>query len=234
MSNTYTKAAFSILVTTAEADLLRLAERAVDLLDTVGVDEDLALAYDALGTAFHAAFPPLGASRFENFLALFDDWHFPYLDATIDIAPDDDTGLMRATFSGDQFGVEQIANLIFTVCKSALPCGFTWSYDCDRLRVGEFGGGCVVITHDGPTFHRTGRILDRALARAAPGATDGQDGFVLAARDSDGDIAFWNSDTGFGALSTATVFTEEEAKAHDPVIAADEPEWLALPAPLHG
>lgn len=230
MSNSYTKAAFSLLVTPAEATVLTLAVRAVDILDTTGDDADLALAYDGLGTAFHAAFPPKGASCFETFLALFDDWHFPYLDARIEIEADGENGLSRATFSGEQFGVEQVANLIFAVCKSALPCGFSWSQDCDRLRVGEFGGGCVIITAAGPVFHSTTQILDRALAPPA----EGKDGFVLAARDSAGDIAFWNNDTGFGALSCATVFTEQDAKACDPVIANDEPEWMALPAQLHG
>lgn len=131
MSNNYIKAAFSLVVTPDEAALLRLAVKAIDILDTTGDDADLALAYDALGTAFHAAFPPKGESRFESFLALFDDWHFPYLDAHIDIddvpAGDDGTpAACRAIFSGDQFGVEQVANLIFSVCKSALPCGFAW------------------------------------------------------------------------------------------------------------
>ena len=233
MANTYTKAAFSLTVTAAEADVLRAAVKAVDILDTNGDDADLALAYDALGTAFHAAFPPKGACRFENFLALFDDWHFPYFDARIEIDPADEPGFSRAIFSGDQFGVEQVANLIFTVCKSVLPFGFAWSQDCDRLRVGEFGGGWVVITGDGPIFHSTSMMLDRALDHVRTGGED-RNGFVLATRDSEGDIAFWNNDTGFGALSSATVFSETDAAAMDPVIAADEPEWMALPAPPHG
>ncbi|MGT2516933.1 hypothetical protein ACVOMT_24530 (plasmid) [Sphingomonas panni] len=77
MANSYTKAAFHLLVSAEEAAMLRLAERAVDILDTNGADEDLALGYDSLGTAFRALFPPKGASMFESFLELFDDWSFP-------------------------------------------------------------------------------------------------------------------------------------------------------------
>lgn len=234
MANSYTKAAFHLLVSAEEAAMLRLAERAVDILDTNGADEDLALGYDSLGTAFRALFPPKGASMFESFLELFDDWSFPYLDCRIDLDEPDANGKVMAFFHGDQFGVEPVAKLIRIACPSVLPCGFAWSSDCDRLRAGEFGGGAVIITADGIDWHSTTGILNNALLRAAPGAAEGQDGFVLATRDSDGDIAFWNSDTGFGALSTATVFTEDEARAHDPVIAADEPEWMALPAPLRG
>ena len=43
MANSYTKAAFALTVTAGEANMLRLAERAVDILDTNGADEDLAL-----------------------------------------------------------------------------------------------------------------------------------------------------------------------------------------------
>ena len=86
MANSYTKAAFALTVTAGEANMLRLAERAVDILDTNGADEDLALGYDSLGTAFHALFPPKGTSMFESFLDLFDDWSFPYLDCRIDLS----------------------------------------------------------------------------------------------------------------------------------------------------
>ena len=236
MANTYTKAAFTLTVTIEEAAMLRAAEQAVDILDSNGDDADLALGYDSLGTRFHSLFPPKGASRFENFLALFDDWIFPYLDCRIDITEPDDAGNCRATFWGDQFGIEPVAGLIRIVCKSALPCGFAWISDCDRMRPGEFGGGCVLITEAGLTFHSTQNILDRAARSAAADPDthghEGRFGFVLASRDQDGHAVFWNNDDGFGALASATVFSEAEARAHDPVIASDEPEWLALPAPL--
>lgn len=235
MANTYTKAAFSLTVTDAEADLLRAANKAVDILDTNGDDADLALAYDGLGTAFHAAFPPRGESRSESFLALFDDWHFPYLDARIEFEPADEPGFCRVIFSGEQLGVEQVANLIFAVCKSVLPFGFGWSQDCDRLRVGEFGGGWVVITHDGPVFHSIGRTLDHALLRAAAEPKEAVDGVVLAVRDpATGDIAFWNDTSAtLGPLGSATAFHPSRAATWE-TIPFDEFDWMALPAPLHG
>ena len=95
MANSYTKAAFALTVTAGEANMLRLAERAVDILDTNGADEDLALGYDSLGTAFHALFPPKGTSMFESFLDLFDDWSFPYLDCRIDLSEPDANGPRR-------------------------------------------------------------------------------------------------------------------------------------------
>lgn len=40
---------------------------------------------------------------------------------------------------------------------------------------------------------------------------------------------FWNTEDGFGALSTATIFTEEEAQLYDLPIANDQPVWTQLP-----
>ena len=118
MANSYTKAAFHLLVSAEEAAMLRLAERAVDILDTNGADEDLALGYDSLGTAFRALFPPKGASMFESFLELFDDWSFPYLDCRIDLDEPDANGKVMAFFHGDQFGVEPVRSATdqFGVC----------------------------------------------------------------------------------------------------------------------
>lgn len=232
MANSYTKAAFHLLVTAEEAAMLRLAERAVDILDTNGADEDFALGYDSLGTAFHTIFPPKGASMFESFLDLFDDWSFPYLGCRIDLEETDANGKIMAFFHGDQFGVEPVAKLIRIACPSALPCGFAWSSDCDRLQAGEFGGGAVVITADGIDWHSTTGILNHALSRAE-NPHDGLDGYVLAVRSPEGDIAYWNNTDGLGALSSATVFHGNEAAGVNP-LPFEDAEWLALPAPLHG
>lgn len=232
MANSYTKAAFALTVTAGEANMLRLAERAVDILNTNGADEDLALGYDSLGTAFHALFPPKGTSMFESFLDLFDDWSFPYLDCRIDLSEPDANGPVQALFSGDQFGVEPVAKLIRIACPSALPCGFAWSSDCDRLHPGEFGGGCVVITADGIDWHSTTGILEHALLRAE-NRHDGIDGHVLAVRSPEGEIAFWNRTDGLVGLDRATVCRGDEAAEVD-LSAFDAAEWMALPAPFHG
>ena len=53
-----------------------------------------------------------------------------------------------------------------------------------------------------------------------------------ATRDHAHGLSFWNNDYGFGLLFNATVFSEAEAGEFSVPIADDEPEWLAMPAPL--
>lgn len=232
MANTYTKAAFTILMSHADAMLLRVAEQACEILDTGGEDEDLARQYDALDPAFRAVFPPEGASKFGTFLAIFPDPDFPCLDCVIDIRSNDANDA-QVTFSGEQFGVEQVANLLLAACKSALPCGFAWVSDCDRLRPGEFAGGCVVVTGDGVRFHSTQTILERALHRIEAGADSGVDGVVLAVRDpSSGDIGFWNDATqSLGLLCHASVYHPSRAASWENV-PFEEFDWMALPQNL--
>ena len=55
---------------------------------------------------------------------------------------------------------------------------------------------------------------------------------VIATRDPEEGLLFWNSRTGFGSLDIADVFTESQALSTDLPIADDQPEWLALPACL--
>ena len=63
-------------------------------------------------------------------------------------------------------------------------------------------------------------------------AVEGAFGFVLVTRDHVHGLSFWNNDYGFGPLFNATVFSEAEAAEFNVPIADDEPEWLAVPAPL--
>lgn len=99
MSNSYIKAAFALLMSREDAALLREAEKAVDLLDTNGTDDELAAAYDTLDERFRAVFPPKGDNRFESFLELFEDWNFPYLDARIAIEDAEGEDNVRVTVS---------------------------------------------------------------------------------------------------------------------------------------
>ncbi len=71
-----------------------------------------------------------------------------------------------------------------------------------------------------------------ATSDTADAAAEGEFGFVLATRDPAHGLSFWNNDYGFGPLFNATVFSEAEAAEFSVPIADDEPEWLALPAPL--
>lgn len=231
MSNSYLKAAFALLMSREDAALLRQAEAAASFLNEGLEDDELAAAYETLDERFRAIFPPKDDAPFGSFVELFDDRDCIYLDADIDIEDTPGEPLVRVRFTGDQFGIDPIANLLFRACKSALPCGFAWSYDSDRLRVGEFGGGCVVITDAGLQWHNTQSILERAFERIEKGPFEGVDGFVLATRHRDHGLSFWNNADGFGALATATVFTEREAAEFDKPIADDEPEFMSLPAP---
>ena len=231
MSNSYLKAAFALIMSREDAALVREAEKAVDLLGTHSTDAELATAYDDLDERFRAIFPPKGDSRFETFLDLFDNRDAAYFDADIDIEDDPAKATVTVIFSGDQFGIDAVAQLIFRACKSALPCGFSWSYDSDRLRVGDFGGGCVVITDAGIQWHNTQAILETAFDRIEKGPFEGVDGFVLATRHREHGLSFWNNEDGFGVLATATVFTEAQAAAFDKPIADNEPAFMALPAP---
>jgi hypothetical protein len=64
-------------------------------------------------------------------------------------------------------------------------------------------------------------------------AVEGAFGFVLASRDHGHGLSFWNQDYGFGPLFNATVLSEADAAMVEVPIGNNEPEWLAMPAPLH-
>jgi hypothetical protein len=164
MSNTYVKAAFSVFMSAEDASLVAKAQRACELLSDNMSDTDLRLSFDALGHRFITLFPAKGDNHFGSFLELFDDPAYPTLDCDIAVGEVDSTGCCEVTYSGEQFGIEAVANLIHRACKSALPCGFEWSFTSDKLRCDEFGGGYVVITADGPAFYSTTTLLREALA----------------------------------------------------------------------
>ena len=70
------------------------------------------------------------------------------------------------------------------------------------------------------------------MTAASDSAAEGAYGFVLGTRDRTHGLSFWSNEHGFGPLFNATVFSEGEAGTLDVPIADDEPEWLAMPAPL--
>lgn len=164
MSNTYVKAAFSLFMSAEDAAMIARAQRASEVLTDNLSDKDLKLSFDALGYEFITLFPAKGPNDFGSFLDLFDDHAYPTFDCNVVIDKPDSCGVCEVTFSGEQFAVEAVARLIHVACKSALPCGFEWSYTSDKLRCDEFGGGYAVITQDGPTFYSTSTLLREALA----------------------------------------------------------------------
>ena len=234
MSNSYVKAAFAVRMSARDAALIAAAECATAILDSNATEDQFKVAYAELGPGFAERFPPGKDDPFAGFLEIFDDPDFPYLDCDIEIGEPEADGMCEVIFAGEQFGVEQVAELLFRAAKSALPCGFAYAYacDCDKLRLGEFEGGCVAITEDGITYHSTSRHLERLLAQAETSIDDGKNGFVLAKRGNEHGLDFWNNATGFGRLADATLFSDTEARAFDKPIADDEPEWMAMPAPI--
>lgn len=170
MANNYIHAAFAVTVTASEAQLIASVEAAMAAIDQDLLGEARQEAYDNLGPAFAAAFPSIGDDPFSGLMPIFPDEDFPCLDATIIIedGPDDATKVVN--FSGEQFGIEQIANLLFACAKSALPIGFEYAYTCDKLRNDEFGGGAVIITTDGINYHSTHTIVRDAMS-TKPNAT---------------------------------------------------------------
>ncbi|TGX49043.1 hypothetical protein E5A73_19540 [Sphingomonas gei] len=231
MSNSYTKAAFTLVVTAPEADLLR---RVVDAVSLIG-DPAVSLAaleahYATIGGDFAVIFPRTDLSPFDGLLDLFADAAYPYLDFDVVIGDPDAEGRVILFLSGEQFGIETAANLIQRCARSALPFGFEWASDHDRLRAGEFGGGYVVITETAIDYVSTGRMLDRALDRIRD---EGADGFVLATRHAEHGLSFLNDADGFDRLAKARVFSEAEAANLDVTIATSRAEWLAMPTPLH-
>ncbi len=227
MANNYLQAAFAVVVTVSEAQLIAAVETAIEAIEQGLEGQERQDAFTALGAAFAAAFPATDEDPFAGLMAIFPDANFPYLDATIAIEDGAGAGTKIVSFSGDQFGVEQVANLLFACAKSALPLGFEFAYTCDRLRNDEFGGGAVVITDAGIRYRSTSDIVREALQAQAD---EGAKGFVLAIRDAQHGLSFWNNEGGFGRLANATVFSEREASNFDKPIADDEPEWLACPA----
>ena len=230
MANHFTKASFTLAVTPAEAGVLRLIDDAVESLDDASLEPDeRAARFAALGLLFAACFPPTEADPFSGFLEIFSDPDHPHLGFTLQVDPAGADETVGVWIHGDQVDIEAAAALIQAAARSALPFGFEYALDCDRMRPGEFGGGFVVIREDGIEYGGSARGLEKALTRRIGEA---EHGLVIATRDDEEGLLFWNSETGSGSLETATVFSEAEAANTDLPIANDQPEWLALPAPL--
>lgn len=233
MADHFIKASFTITVTEAEAEVLRRIEDAIAIVQDKHLDTtEREAQFRTLGLAFAECFLPSDADIFAGFLAMFPDPDYPRLGFSLSIDaidPPGDSGLRKFWIHGDQIDIEAVANLIQTVARSALPFGFEYAIDCSRMRLGEFGGGFVAIRADDIEFGNSAQGLERALTRLPD---DARHGLVIAIRDEEEGLLFWNTDTGFGSLETATVYSEAEALRCDLPIANDQPEWLAMPAPL--
>lgn len=227
MANHFIKASFTLSVTAAEAEVLRRVE---DALAIIEIEADLdrdeqERRYDALGGRFGTCFPKTEADVFATFRDIFSDPDHPRLGFSMSIEPTGPDGNCSVWIHGDQIDVEVAANLIQAAAPSTLPFGFEYSLDCDRLRVGEFGGGFVAIFDDGVEYGTSAQGLEEALARRA---RQPDRGLVIAMSSDDGGLLFWNARAGFGPLGDATFFSEAEADNYDLPIADNQPEWLSV------
>ncbi len=224
MANHYVRASFVLDVTADEAELIVKAFDAAGLLDGTPAAAEIEAGYVGLGQAFAAAFPPGDDDPFASFRDLFDDGDYPTFGCEID-GSELAGGGVRLWFGGDQVGIDALPRLFAKVAPSALPFAFEYSFDCDRLRIGEFGGGIAIATAEGADWITTRSLVEDVLAPSPPLRR-----FVLATRDPATGLAFWNREAGFGALEAATVFGEAETRAFDTGVVDRPAAWLALPA----
>lgn len=227
MTNSYTKAAFTVSVLAAEAELIgKIIAATAIVSDRCYSLDDLEAAYASYGPDFATIFPREGISPFGSFVQIFYDPDFPDLSCDIDIGPVDENGQVEIFFRGEQFETSTAATILQRAAPSILPFGFEYAVDCDKLAPDQFGGGFVCITAQDISFGHSSMLLDAALA-AAP--SDGAR-YVIATRNAEWGLSFWNDQTGFDSLRAAATFTEEQAQNYDLPIANDQPEWLELPA----
>lgn len=216
MTDYQTETAFTIAVTAAEAAML---SEAADLADALmaAKPED---APPVLSDGFAALFPPLPeGDAASGFRALFCDGDYP--DFGCDIQADEGGEAANVTFAGAQVDTEAIAELIRRCCASALPVRFGWAATCSKYRNDAFGGGTIEITRFDIRDVINSHVDDPLL--------------VLTTSSAEGETLYWNEETGFGPLESATVYTDRESERVT-VIADDAPEWEALPRrvpPVH-
>src|SRR3546814_6303466 len=142
-------------------------DEAAEIVRDSDVEQDRRVAaYSARSDAFRSCFPPAEADAFGGFLAIFSDPDYPRLGFSLQVDPSDGSGNCKVWLYGDQGDVETAALLIQTVARSALPFGFEYALDCDRLRPGAFGGGSVVIREDGLEVGGSSQLHASAIARA--------------------------------------------------------------------
>lgn len=222
MSNCYTHSCFVLNVTAFEADLLREAIALAEFLGCNPEADDIAEHWHGLSETFRTVFQPTGEEVISGFLALFPDCDFPTFetDFTFEVQDDD---RVRVFATADQFEPDAVAELLHRTITQSLPVMVTWSYDSDRHLPDVFGGGGFMI--DAAGIHWVGTSLVHDKHHFAPK-------LVIAMRDDEEGLLFWNSKDGFGSLEAADVYTEEQALKTDLPIADDQPEWLALPSCL--
>ena len=222
MSNCYTHSCFVLHITADECGLLREAVALAQFVEDQPDAETIIQRWLGLSEAFRMIFPPTGEEVISGFLAIFPDCDFPTFGTDFAFDEQDD-GSVRVFATADQFEPDAVAALLHRIITQSLPVAATWSYDSDRHQPDAFGGGGFMIDGAGIHWIETSKVHD--TVHFAPK-------LVIATRDPEEGLLFWNSKDGFGTLDTADVFTESQALSTDLPIADDQPEWLALPACL--
>lgn len=222
MSNCYTNSCFVLTVMTAEADLLRDAIALADFLEGNPEEDDITEHWHGLSETFRTLFAPVGEEAISGFLAIFPDGDYPTFGTSFSFDAHND-GAVRVFATAEQFEPDAVAELLHRTITQSLPVGVTWSYDSDRHHPDAFGGGGFLI--DAAGIHWIGTSMVHDKHRFSPK-------LVIAMRDTEEGLLFWNDRDGFGSLDSADVYTEEQALTVDLPIADDQPEWLALPSCL--
>jgi len=222
MSNCYTNSCFAFTVTAAEAALLREAIALAEFLEDEPEAQAIADHWQDLSGGFRTLFAPIDDNPISGFLALFPDADYPTFGTSFSFDEHNDS-TVQVFGKAEQFEPDAVAELLHRVITQSLPVRVTWSFDSDRHHPDAFGGGGFLIDAAGVHWVGTSMIHDKNHFATR---------YVLTIRDDEEGLLFWNDRHGFGPLEEARVYTDDEAKSAYVVIAADQPEWLALPSSL--
>lgn len=222
MSNCYTNCCFALTLTRDEATLLRNAVTLAEFLEQGPEANRIAEFWLGLPETFRAAFPANDEDPISGFISLFPDADYPTFGTSFTFDEKND-GNVVVFAHADQFEPDAVAALLQRTITLSLPVAVTWSFDSDRQHPDAFGGGGFRIDTAG--VHWIGTSMVRDKHHFSPK-------LVIAMRDEEEGLLFWNEEHGFGSLDEAAVYTEELALQIDLPIADDQPEWLQLPSSL--
>lgn len=166
MANHYLKASFVLTVAPDEADLIGLAFEAAELLADRPDEEEQVARHAGFGPAFADAFPVGEDDPFAGFRDLFDEPDHPTFGCSVERLGTDGDGREQLWFSGEQVGIDALPRLFCVAAPTALPFAFEFSFDCDRLRIGEFGGGIAIAEADGARWITTRALVEEVQAPA--------------------------------------------------------------------
>ena len=213
MADYHTHVCFRIPVTAAEVALIgEVQQVSADLCDG---DVD----YAGLSPAFLAAFPhEEGEDPVSGLLALFPDKDYPWIDGDFVTTPDPDKpGQFLLTYGSSEADPDLIARIIQRTCPSALPFRFGWAGTCTRSRPDAFTGGWLEVR------------ADKIVALTGPDDYGTPLQHVVAIRDPEEGLLFWNDEIGWGPLSLAKIFIANDPANEGIRLIHEETVWLELP-----